>query len=159
MQTEQAVAAVAVLNIAGIIGCVILSRLVERVGPYWVIGLSYVVGALAIATIGSAGSSLVSAFISVFVAGFFGIGAQLCVVALAAVYYPLGIRATGIGWSMGAGRVGSVLGPVVGGVLIGAGLTSRELFICAAVPCLFAGVALMVMGWMQRRNRSLAAHV
>jgi MFS transporter, AAHS family, 4-hydroxybenzoate transporter len=159
LMTEGAVGAVAVLNIGGIIGCICISWFVERVGPYQVIGLGYGIGAVAIATIGSAGSSLVAAFISVFIAGFFSIGAQMCVVALAAVYYPLEIRGTGIGWTMGVGRVGAVVGPVVGGLLIGAGVSSQGLFIVAALPSLLAGVAILTMGWLQRANvRSITAH-
>lgn len=160
LMTEGAVGAVAVLNIGGIVGSIVLSWFVERIGPYRVIGLGYGIGAIAIATIGSAGSSLVAAFISVFIAGFFSIGAQMCAVALAAVYYPLDIRGTGIGWTMGIGRVGAVVGPVVGGLIIGTGISSQVLFILAAVPSLLAGTAVLTMGLLQRTNtRSFAVRV
>lgn len=148
--TEGAVGAVALLNIGGIIGSFALSWFVERIGPYRVIAFGYTVGAIAIATIGFAGSSLFAAFVSVFIAGFFTIGAQLCVVALAAVYYPLEIRATGVGWTMTIGRLGAVVGPVAGGILIGAGVNAQGLFALAAVASFLAGSSVWLMGRLHR---------
>ena len=50
--------------------------------------------------------------------GLFVIGAQFGLNALAGSSYPTFIRSTGVGWALGIGRIGSILGPVVGGVLI-----------------------------------------
>ncbi len=60
---------------------------------------------------------------------------------VAARIYPTEIRSTGIGWAIGAGRLGAVLGPVVAGYLIGAGLGLTASFIVFAVPCVIAGFA------------------
>jgi AAHS family 4-hydroxybenzoate transporter-like MFS transporter len=54
--------------------------------------------------------------------------------ALAATYYPTSLRSTGIGWSLGVGRVGSVIGPVLGGYLMHLQWSQSQLFIAAAVP-------------------------
>ena len=51
----------------------------------------------------------------VLVTGFCIIGGQPAVNALAATYYPTALRSTGVGWSLGVGRVGSIVGPVLGG--------------------------------------------
>jgi AAHS family 4-hydroxybenzoate transporter-like MFS transporter len=40
------------------------------------------------------------------------------VVALAALIYPDGLRSTGTGWAMGAGRIGQAVGPLVAGALL-----------------------------------------
>jgi MFS transporter, AAHS family, 4-hydroxybenzoate transporter len=79
-------------------------------------------------------------------AGFFCIGAQLCVVAIASGFYPIELRATGVGWSMGIGRVGAVVGPLVGGLLIRGPTGHPLLFIVLAVASLISGLAILTLG-------------
>jgi MFS transporter, AAHS family, 4-hydroxybenzoate transporter len=61
--------------------------------------------------------------------------------AVAAAVYPTEIRSTGMGWAMGAGRVGAIISPIVGGYLAGMGLSMTTTFIIFAVPALLAGIA------------------
>jgi benzoate transport len=61
--------------------------------------------------------------------------------AVAAAIYPTEIRSTGMGWAMGAGRVGAILSPTIGGYLSGWGLTMTTIFFIFAVPALIAGIA------------------
>ena len=58
----------------------------------------------------------------------------------AAKAYPTGVRSTGIGWSIGLGRFGAVVGPAVAGYLIVAGLDMAENFIVFAVPMAIGGL-------------------
>jgi MFS family permease len=58
--------------------------------------------------------------------------------AIAARLYPAEMRNTGIGWVLGVGRVGAVLGPIIGGVLVGAELRLGVIFAIYAVPLLVA---------------------
>lgn len=60
---------------------------------------------------------------------------------LAARLYPAEIRTTGIGWAIGAGRFGAVVGPIIAGYLVGAGLSLTTNFIIFAIPCIIAGIA------------------
>ena len=60
--------------------------------------------------------------------------------ALAAKIYPPEVRATGIGWALGVGRIGAVLGPIVGGVLIGAGASMALTFVFYAAIALVAAL-------------------
>jgi MFS family permease len=59
--------------------------------------------------------------------------------ALAARLYPPQMRSTGIGWALGVGRIGAVLGPVVGGLLVGAHASMAEIFALFAIPLVVAG--------------------
>jgi AAHS family 4-hydroxybenzoate transporter-like MFS transporter len=53
------------------------------------------------------------------------------------------MRSTGIGWALGIGRIGSILGPILGGVLLSYGGGARRAFWAAAAPALIAmGAAL-----------------
>jgi benzoate transport len=58
--------------------------------------------------------------------------------ALAARLYPPEMRSTGIGWALGVGRIGAVLGPVVGGFLVGAHVAMPIIFAIYAVPLMVA---------------------
>ena len=65
--------------------------------------------------------------------------------AVAAKLYPTELRSTGVGWAIGLGRFGAVIGPYVGGVLIAAGVSMETNFIIYAVPMLLAGLLALGM--------------
>lgn len=60
--------------------------------------------------------------------------------AVAAKIYPTEVRSTGIGWAIGFGRSGAVVGPALAGVLIAAGLGMSGNYLLFAVPVAFGGV-------------------
>lgn len=57
----------------------------------------------------------------------------------AAKAYPTNIRSTGIGWSIGLGRLGAVLGPLVAGYLIAGGFSMSANYFFFAVPMAVGG--------------------
>lgn len=138
---ERAIIGTVLLNAGGIAGGLVLGWLMDRRGPMRILLASYCIAALAIAAIGSFGS-VAGVMAMVFIAGFFVIGSQFCMNALAAASYPTSMRSTGVGWALGVGRVGSVIGPVVGGALLSAGYGNSALFLFAALPALIAAAAV-----------------
>jgi AAHS family 4-hydroxybenzoate transporter-like MFS transporter len=70
---------------------------------------------------------------------------------LAAMYYPTAIRSTGVGWSLGIGRIGAIVGPVIGGAMLRAQWTPREIFLAGVVPAVVSAVTVIVSGWLQGR--------
>jgi AAHS family 4-hydroxybenzoate transporter-like MFS transporter len=84
--------------------------------------------------------------IAAFCAGFCVSGGQKSVIALSAIFYPTPIRSTGVGWALGIGRLGGIGGPLLVGVLLGYHLSAASLFYAAAVPMLFAGILVAVLG-------------
>jgi len=58
----------------------------------------------------------------------------------AAKAYPTTIRSTGIGWSIGLGRFGAVVGPAAAGYLIAAGVDMSANYIIFAVPMAIGGL-------------------
>jgi MFS family permease len=76
--------------------------------------------------------------------GLLGFGIQggfVGMYSLAAKLYPVEIRATGVGWAVGAGRIGAIAGPLIGGLLITWGLSMAANFIVFAIPTIIAGLA------------------
>jgi MFS transporter, AAHS family, 4-hydroxybenzoate transporter len=67
------------------------------------------------------------------------------------VIYPTAVRSTGVGWALGIGRIGAIIGPVLGGYLLAAQFTPRTLFFLIAVPALMAGLSIFVLGRRLRR--------
>ena len=84
-------------------------------------------------------------------AGFCIAGGQSGINALGGTIYPTFMRATGSGWAFGIGRTGSILGPVIGGYLLGLSLTTPQLFAFVAAPALCAAGALFLLGYVAGR--------
>ena len=59
----------------------------------------------------------------------------------AARIYPTHLRATGIGWAMGAGRSGAIVGPLLAGYLLDAGVAMQTLFVLFSVPVVISACA------------------
>jgi AAHS family 4-hydroxybenzoate transporter-like MFS transporter len=81
--------------------------------------------------------------------GLIGFGVQggfVGLYAVAAWLYPMEIRNTGIGWGIGAGRTGAIVGPKIGGTLVGMGLSMTANFMVFAVPLVVAAIATIRVG-------------
>jgi AAHS family 4-hydroxybenzoate transporter-like MFS transporter len=93
--------------------------------------------------------------------GFFLVGGQIGLNSIAGTVYPTDVRSTGLGWALGIGRIGSILGPVLGGVLISAHVPIRSLFIYAAMVVLFCAGAILSVARLtaNRRTQVPAAEV
>jgi AAHS family 4-hydroxybenzoate transporter-like MFS transporter len=154
LDVESAVHAVTALNLGGIIGCLVLGRLITRLGAAQVIGAAFFVGAIAVASIGFAGQSAALLCTATFLAGMFSLGPQMCTVALVSAYYPTFLRATGVGCSIGVGRIGAIIGPVVGGFLLAAGVSFLNLFLIAGVICAAAACSVLLLGVLVLHRRS-----
>lgn len=138
---QQAAGIAALFSLGGIISPLILGTLMNRYSANKTLAVNYLLGALALVAMGYvAGNSLLSAA-GIFVAGLFIIGGQGGINALAAMLYPTEMRATGVGWALGAGRVGSVFGPALGGFVLENHWTALPIYLVAAVPPLIAAVA------------------
>lgn len=118
--------------------------------------MAYAAAAALVAGIGFAATvSATVLMLTIFAAGFFVIGSQYCMNALAANYYPTALRSTGVGWALGIGRVGSIIGPVVGGLMIALGWTTDQLFTATAMPAVLASLAVFLIG-IQTKMHAIA---
>lgn len=69
-------------------------------------------------------------------------GVQAGLNALAAEIYPVHMRATGVGCSVGIGRVGSICGPLAGGALLRLHWSVSEVFLAGIAPAVVAAIAI-----------------
>jgi len=145
--TSTAVLAATTLQVGGTIGTFGLSWLISRVGFIPVLTTCFAVASISVAVIGQPGLSLSLLFVVVFVAGWCVVGAQPGVNALAATYYPTSLRSTGVGWGLGIGRAGAIVGPVLGGQFMSLHWSTQDIFLAAAVPALISAITMFCLRW------------
>jgi len=141
--TSIAVTMGAVVQVGGVIGTITNAKIIERFGFVMTLAPCFAVGAIAVGMIGQPFLSLPLLFAALFIAGWSVPGGQPGVNALAGVYYPTDIRSTGIGWGLGIGRIGGILGPLIGGALIAHQWSTREVFAAAALPAAISAIAMI----------------
>ena len=128
------------LQVGGVVGAFALGSIIDRFS-FRALALVYFIAVFAVGAIGQLGHSAVLVSLAIFVAGFCVVGGQIAANALAAAFYPTSVRSTGVGWALGIGRVGSIVGPLVGGVLLSMKWSTAAVFICAAAAALCAALA------------------
>lgn len=144
MTVEHAANVTAMFQLGGTVGAIIVGFAMDRFGPKNAIALAYVLGGGALILLGSSG--IMAAWLVGLVAlvGFCLSGAQTGLNAYAPGCYPTVARATGVSWMLGVGRLGSILGSSIGGVLLGLGWGFDGIFMLLAVPACLAAIALLI---------------
>ena len=141
------------LNFGGMAGAIMGGRMGDRFGlPKVVVGF-FAAAALSIALIGmNPAPGLLFALI--FVAGATTIGTQILLYASVAQLYNLSVRGAGLGWASGVGRIGAIVGPTLGGVLLARELPLGQNFLIFAIPAAVSAVAMMVFAFSNERQRN-----
>ena len=137
----------------GVIGALLLGQLFDRFSPFVTLALTYLAASAFVLLIGTAGTSIGVLILTVFGAGFCVVGGQIGANALTASSYPTPIRSTGVGWALGIGRIGSIIGPAIGGLLLARHWPARQLFLVAAAPVLIASLASLCIAFLRRTPR------
>ena len=144
LSLELAIYAGTVYNLGSFAGINSQGYLSGRLGLRKVIGAFLVMTAVLMSIF-----SFISGNVMILVLfGFIGFciqGGFVGLYSVAARIYPTEMRTTGIGWAIGAGRLGAIVGPLVGGVLIGSGVSMSVNFIIFALPAIVAGIATVVI--------------
>lgn len=134
------------LQIGGVIGTITLGPLIDRWGFFRVLVPCYLLAAVAIAAIGQTAHVSFELLITcVTISGFGIVGGQPANNTISASAYPTALRGTGVSWSLGIGRAGSIVGPWVAGNLMQLHWSSGALFLAAAIPALLSSAMLMVL--------------
>src|SRR5688572_9385941 len=113
---------------------------------------TFAVATVSIAFIGSPGISLALLFVIVFVAGWCVVGGQPGINAFAATYYPTYLRSTGVGWGLGVGRAGAIVGPIIGGEFMRLKWSAQDMFLAAALPALVSAIVMFSLKAVVKRE-------
>jgi AAHS family 4-hydroxybenzoate transporter-like MFS transporter len=132
------------LQVGGVVGTFALGSIIDRFS-FRALALVYFIAVFAVGAIGQLGHSIVFVTMAIFAAGFCIVGGQIAANALAATFYPTSVRASGVGWALGIGRVGSIVGPLVGGALLTMKWSTASVFMAAAGAALWAALAAFAL--------------
>lgn len=141
---RQAALTTACYYVGGVIGGLTVSRMIDRWG-FVPVAVFFALGSPAVACIGLPGLPQVATTSLVALSGFCVLGVQLGLNAASGLIYPTHVRASGAGWSFGMGRLGGIIGPMMGAWLIAMNLPTVKLFIAPAVPLLIGALCCFVM--------------
>jgi MFS transporter, AAHS family, 4-hydroxybenzoate transporter len=133
----------AMFQIGGTFGAVIIGWAMDRVRPSPIISAAYFAGALCVLGLSATGARSGALVLWTAAAGFFMSGAQTGLNAFAPTCYPTIARATGVSWMLGMGRFGSILGSMIGGVLLGMGWRFGAILSALAIPAVLAAIAIL----------------
>jgi MFS transporter, AAHS family, 4-hydroxybenzoate transporter len=154
LEDSQAAMGTVTVNGAFILFAIPLSMLLPKVDAKKLLLVMFATGILVALGLGFTGSNLTLVFILIALAGFGIGGPQLALNYLIANAYPTQLRATATGWGIGIGRLGSIVGSALGGLIL-TGLGVSGYFMVLALPLVLAGLATL----MVRSSRTVAADV
>jgi AAHS family 4-hydroxybenzoate transporter-like MFS transporter len=141
----QAAFATMILQVGGFVGALAIALPLDRHGMLPVVALFV----LAVPIVGAIGyfahQSVFELMTVVALAGFCTLGTQFGLNAISAILYPTALRSTGSGAAFGVGRVGAILGPVIGGRLIDMKLPVEDLYMIATIPFVIGAVAAFIL--------------
>jgi len=143
------------LNFGGMAGAILGGWLGDRYNLVKVKVAFFLAAALSISLLG-VNSPMPVLYLLIFIAGATTIGTQILLYAGAAQLYGLSVRSTGLGWASGIGRNGAIVGPLLGGALMGINLPLQLNFIAFAIPGAIAALAMAVHLASGRRQAQAA---
>lgn len=136
-------------NWASVAGALVFGKLVDRMDARGPLTFAYI-GLIGSLLALSQSSGIASTVALSGAAGFFLLGANYALYGVAAMYYPRDIRGTGSGASVAVGRIGSIAGPLLAGILLGSG-TSASGVVQYMVPfAVVAGAAVFALSFCRR---------
>lgn len=153
--TQQNAILASTLGNLGGIAAIATGFLMDRFGGARIVKAYFLTGAAFVLLVGAVLSPAVVVIApAAFCLGFCVSGLQKGVSALAVAFYPPALRSTGLGWVLGVGRSGAILGPMAPGLLMQAGWTPAHIFYLMAAPLLLggAGIAFMQVWYRQRSH-------
>ena len=132
------------LNIGVMVGNITGGWLSDRKGPKKVIAGMLIIGAISLSLLGLKPGTIVL-YLLVAIAGACSNGPGTTNYGYASKFYPTHVRSTGIGWTSGMGRIGAMVGPAFGGLLLELSLPTHMNFISFAIPALLGALAILVV--------------
>jgi AAHS family 4-hydroxybenzoate transporter-like MFS transporter len=143
--SAEAPLGLAYVSLGGVIGCVLLIPLAGRIGIARALILMPALGVICMVVASRVHLDDTMLLLALGGAGLGLTGGQLGQLIMAVTLYPPGTRTTGVGWSSALGRVGSIVGPGVAGLLLALALPGQDIILLATLPVLIAITCAFVL--------------
>jgi MFS transporter, AAHS family, 4-hydroxybenzoate transporter len=134
------------------LGAVLLGFLMDRMNPHYVVAGAFLCAAGSLASLGHLTGVPALALLALFVTGVGTGGAMTGTSILSAGFYPTTARATGVAWTLGMGRVGSIVGSMIGGLMLAAHWPSAVMFAVVSIPIAVAAISVFGLAVYRRRH-------
>jgi MFS transporter, AAHS family, 3-hydroxyphenylpropionic acid transporter len=152
-RTEAAGAQIG-FNIGGALAAILIGYLLNGRLKNWAVVITFLALPVLLVTLAKSPAQLVIICITVFLLGCAVIAAQAFLYAMAPAVYPTSIRGVGVGAAVAVGRIGSIVGPKLGGMLKAAGHSPSQLLM-DLLPVVVAGsICALLLAWEVRRAKS-----
>jgi len=157
MTPPEAARASSYRELGAILAVLYLGLLIDRFGPERALAWHYAAGIVFIASIALLTMPYLMLIGAIFFAGMTIVGSQTGANGACGKLYPARMRASGLGWALGIGRLGGIAGPALGGYLLALGLRPPTIFLSACGFMLVAAVATALLRFRGERVHGLAA--
>jgi AAHS family 4-hydroxybenzoate transporter-like MFS transporter len=143
---ETVASATSITTVGGITSVLLIGPLMDRLGHDRALAAVYLFGAFSLCFLGLTLSAptlllLTAAFLS----GACVSGGQKSIIALTTLYYPASLRGSAVGFALGVGRLGAMIGPLIAGSLLSAGLQPLWLFVSLAALLLICALLTLLL--------------
>lgn len=149
---SQAALIGAMLQLGGVFGNFTMGMKMDRWEKNTVVSLTMAGSAFMSLMIALMGHSAISIGILIFIMGYFSNAVNTGCFALATAFYPTQMRATGVSWVSGIGRLGAIFGAGFGAVIMGQNWSLSQVFIFLCIPPLIGVVATQIKRLSQNKR-------
>jgi AAHS family 4-hydroxybenzoate transporter-like MFS transporter len=144
MPVSAGILAITTFSLGGIVGSLSQAPLMATIRPALLIPPEFAIFIGLVEYLAVSELTSVTVGVVAFAIGWVIQGAQAGLNVFTATFYPTSARATGIGWGLGIGRIGSICGPILGGAALLAGWSARQILSVGAIPAVMAAVAVVI---------------
>jgi len=151
---QVAIQATGLFHFGSVFGGLATSWLAARYSLSRLLALLYLLATLSLLALGAEIRSVTAAYVLAFCVGFGVVGASFCLGAFASSCYADTVRARGVGWGLGIGRIGSISSPLLGGAALAAGYTVDSIISTLAVPAAVCCIVMLLITRLQPTPKS-----
>ncbi|PTQ92980.1 AAHS family 4-hydroxybenzoate transporter-like MFS transporter [Paraburkholderia sp. GV068] len=145
--------AISMFSLGGTVGTLLQGFFMAKIGSVRMLVLEYLIFIACVVCVTSFALNATALQIFGLVSGFSVTGATAGLIAIVVETYPGSILTTVCGWANGVGRIGAIVGPLIGGAMLGAGLSPKSMLGACVVPAFTALCALLCFNLLKRNSR------
>ena len=149
LSVGDAVLATTMYQVGAIVGTVVVGHIMDRFDRFLVLAAAFLLSSVVVFSLSNiSGATPFWEVIGLMLLNGIALaaGGIQGTNALASSYYPTFIRSTGVGWGLSVGRAGSIVGSLLGGILISAaGSSLQAIFLVVTASALVSAGAVLLM--------------